>query len=203
MKRLRIGIVDYSVGNHTSVKNSIERLGCGARLSHDRAILENNDLLILPGVGAFAVAMAALHYHHLVDFLRSWVWEGRPLLGICLGMQLLAEQGHEGGLTSGLGLIPGEVVSLGISQWHIGWNHLKICQRDPLLVPFDNSLFYFNHSFVFKDGRESVICQTEHGRPFPSVVRNGSVVGLQFHPEKSQEAGLTLLRHLIQRLCHA
>jgi imidazole glycerol-phosphate synthase subunit HisH len=203
MNRLSVGIVDYDVGNHASLQTVIQKLGYACKLSHKKSVLEECNLLILPGVGAFSKAMDGLYTHQLVNFLQDWAFQGKPLIGICLGMHLCADRGYEGGMREGLGIIPGEVNLIDNSTWHIGWNELNLVRRDPLFIQFESATFYFNHSYVFCNNEDVVIGVADHKKTFPSVIRHGSVIGLQFHPEKSQATGLRLLRHLIDRLCHA
>lgn len=203
MSRLTVGIVDYGVGNHASVWRSLHGLGYRCRVSKEAEALNRTDLLLLPGVGAFSAAMAALQRHGLVEFLQQMAHEQRPILGICLGMQLLAEASHEHCLTAGLGLIPGEVVALGESQWHIGWNTLELIQDDPLLRLSDGQSFYFNHSYTFQGAAEFQVCVARQEKAFPVVIRKGKILGLQFHPEKSQGPGRQLLKTVIEGLCRA
>ena len=204
MKRKTIGIVDYGVGNHLSVLRAFQSLGHRCRVSSDREILESADVLVLPGVGAFPTAMAALHQHKLVDFLGYLAQQGMPIIGLCLGMQLLADKSLEHGTTSGLGLIPGTVRPLQGLKWHIGWNSLESVKQDELLTPSDGESFYFNHSYVF-DVQADCQAAVSHERDssFTVAVRRGNVVGLQFHPEKSQAAGRLLLSRLVEGLDHA
>lgn len=203
MKRLRIGIVDYACGNHASVQSALKSLGYSCTISRYPDALGKLDCLVVPGVGAFPHAMAALHKFNLKDFLCGWALEGKPLVGICLGMQLLASQSHEDGVTEGLGIIPGEVVPLREPRWHIGWNSIERLHRDPLINLDQTSHFYFNHAYMFSGGAEFCLYQSYCGRKLPAIVRRGSVVGLQFHPEKSQHAGQKLLKQIIGGLCDA
>ncbi len=203
MRRIKIGIVDYGVGNHASVWYSLQKLGYRCSVSEETEVLRNTDLLILPGVGAFPTAMTALHDRGLVDFLQQQAREEQPILGICLGMQLLVEASYENHLTAGIGLIPGKVVPLGLSQWHIGWNTLELIQKDPIMALSNGKSFYFNHSYVYQGPSEYQICIARQKKMIPAVIRMGKVLGMQFHPEKSQEAGRQLLKNVIEGLCHA
>lgn len=198
--RRTIGIVDYGVGNQASVWRALHRLGYRCRVSSDPEKLDATDLLLLPGVGSFPAAMERLHAHDLVDYLRHAARGGKPFIGLCLGMQLLAEQSHEHGLTAGLGLIPGEVVPFDGGGWHIGWNAIEQVGADPMFAACDGLAMYFNHSFVFRAPEEYRVYQARTAAAFPVGVRRGNLVGMQFHPEKSQEAGRTLLRALIDGL---
>ena len=203
MSRKTIGIVDYDVGNHASVLRAFQSLNYRCRVSHDPELLAQSDLLVLPGVGAYPAAMRALHACGLVEFLREWVRYGQPLMGLCLGMQLLADRSLEHGTTTGLGLIPGQVVPLESGRCHIGWNTIEVVINDKLLLPSDGESMYFNHSYVFEAPSEYTVCMARLNLPLPVGVRRGNVVGLQFHPEKSQGAGRTLIKNLVEGLAHA
>ena len=203
MSRKTIGIVDYGVGNQASVWRALHKLDYRCRVSSDPKALAQTDILFLPGVGAFPTAMEQLHRHGLVEFLQEEGQRGKPFVGLCLGMQLLAERSHEHGLTAGLGLIPGEVAPFPGGGWHIGWNAIEsIHSDDALFVECDGLAMYFNHSFIFSAPEEyQVYAARLDGAPFPVGVRRGNLVGMQFHPEKSQDAGRALLRTLVEGLC--
>lgn len=203
MSRRTIGIVDYGVGNHASVWRSLHALDYRCRVSRDPEVLTACDLLLLPGVAAFPPAMQALHRHGLAGFLQSHARAGRPLLGICLGMQLLADLSREFGSTAGLGLIPGEVRPLEQASWHIGWNNFEAVGSDPLLRGSDGCAMYFNHSYEFAAAPEYRIGLARLQQPLTVAVRRDNVVGLQFHPEKSQGAGRHALQQVIEGLCRA
>lgn len=203
MSHTTVGIVDYGMGNHASVIHSLRELGFRVRVSTETDVLNGVDLLVLPGVGAFPAAMQALYQRGLVGYLQEQARVQRPILGICLGMELLATASHEHYYTAGLDLIPGEVVPLADSKWHIGWNTVECIVPDPLLQASDGQAFYFNHSFYYQGPTQYQICVSRHPEPFSSVIRRGSVIGVQFHPEKSQAVGRTLLKNLVTGLCHA
>ena len=208
MSRRTIGIVDYGVGNLASVWRALHGLGYRCRISRDREILASTDALLLPGVGAFPAAMQALHDHDMVDFLQVNARAGKPVVGICLGMQLLADTSDEVQLTAGLGLIPGNVneITNAETKWHIGWNTVEILREDEALLPSDGMSFYFNHSFVFNAPNEYVAGVSrinQNQSSFPVIVRRNNTVGLQFHPEKSQSAGHQLLGRVIEGVCRA
>jgi glutamine amidotransferase len=198
-----IGMVDYGVGNHASVAHALRRLGYRVKLSTDPAVLNATDVLVLPGVGAFPPAMQALHRCGLATYLREQVGVGRPLLGICLGMQLLTTASHEHGYTPGLDFIPGEVHQMADTRWHIGWNVLECVNSDSLLRPSHGRHFYFNHSYVYQGPTEHRLAVARNPTPLAAVIRRNNVVGVQFHPEKSQGAGQAMLRNLIEGLAHA
>lgn len=204
MNRKTIGIVDYGVGNHTSVLRTFQILGQRCRVTNDLEILAAADILVLPGVGAFPSAMAALHQFGLVDFLCELARQGKPIIGLCLGMQLLVDESLEHGTTAGLGLIPGTVRHLSSMDWHIGWNSLEMVRPDPIMSPSDGEPFYFNHSYVLDvpDAYQAAVSRVKKSC-FTAAVRRGNVVGLQFHPEKSQTAGKELLARLVEGLGHA
>lgn len=199
--RRTIGIVDYGVGNHASVWRALHGLGYRCRVSSEPEVLSGADLLLLPGVGAFGAAMEALHRHDLVEYLRNQSREGKPIVGLCLGMQLLADASLEHGFTAGLGLIPGQVVPLDQSRWHIGWNSIEVVGDDAAFRPSDGNSMYFNHSYVFQAAPEYQACLARLDAPFPVAVRRNNLVGIQFHPEKSQAAGHRLLRNVVEGLC--
>ena len=203
MSNITVGIVDYGMGNHASVIQSLRGLGFRVRVSAEPEGLDGTDVLVLPGVGAFPAAMQVLHQRGLVSYLKQQAREQRPIIGICLGMQLLTSASHEFQYTAGLDLIPGEVVALTGAKWHIGWNTLECVQSDLLLQTSDGQAFYFNHSFCYQGPSEYQIGLSRHPRPFASVIRRGNVVGIQFHPEKSQAAGRALLKNLIPGLINA
>jgi imidazole glycerol phosphate synthase glutamine amidotransferase subunit len=200
VSRKVIGIVEYGVGNHTSVERAFKKLEYRCRTSCDTKTLAHSDLIVLPGVGAYPAAMAALQTRGLVEFLREWAISGQPMIGLCLGMQLLADSSLEHGTTTGLRVIPGQVVPLNPAQWHIGWNTIEVMNNDELLLPSDGESFYFNHSFTFKAPVEYQVSVARMNQPITVGVRIGNVVGLQFHPEKSQRAGSTMLKNLVEGL---
>jgi glutamine amidotransferase len=200
---LTIGLIDYGMGNHASVTHSLRQLGLRVRVGDTPEVLDSADVLLLPGVGAFPAAMRELHRRGLVDYLQEQARAQRPIVGICLGMQLLASASWEHEHTAGLDLVPGEIVPFADGGWQIGWNTLEVVQPDPLLLPSDGEAFYFNHSFHFRGPDEFQFARTRHATPFASIIRRGNVVGLQFHPEKSQLAGRTLLRNLMEGLANA
>jgi glutamine amidotransferase len=203
MTQRTIGVVDYGVGNLASVCRTLNTLGYRTRVSRDFEVLDNVDLLLLPGVGAFPPAMAALHRYNLVEYLQRSARQARPIVGICLGMQLMADVSTEHQTTPGLALIPGQVSALTDGHWHIGWNTIEVLDRDPLLQPSDGQPLYFNHSYIFETAREYQVGLARLNDPFVVAVRRGNVCGLQFHPEKSQFAGRQLLRNVIEGMCGA
>ena len=197
-----IAIVDYGVGNLFSLSSSLKALGLEAEVTRDPERLRAADRIILPGVGAFGDAKAKLDDTGLVPVIREEAAR-RPLLGICLGMQLLFDRGFEYGEHPGLGLVPGEVVDLRgdledktLKVPLMGWNSLQIVKDDPLLRYFrDGEYVYYVHSFYAKDCAASTLGTSQYGNvAVTGAVRNGNVWGTQFHPEKSGDAGLRLLK---------
>jgi glutamine amidotransferase len=203
MSRKTIGIVDYGVGNHASIHHAFQALNYRCFTSWDPELLAESDLVVLPGVGAYPTAMKALHTRGLVGFLRDWARDSQPLIGLCLGMQLLADESYENGITTGLGLIPGQVVPLVSERCHVGWNTIEVTNADKLLLPSDRETVYFNHSYVFDAPKEYQTCIARWDQQFVAGVRRGKMVGLQFHPEKSQIGGRRMLRNLVEGLIYA
>ena len=199
-----IAIVDYQMGNLRSVQKAFERVGHEAVITADAAQLADADKIVLPGVGAFEDAMRELIDRNLVEPIRRAVAENRPLLGICLGMQLLFDKSFENGEHQGLGVLPGQVVHFDLpSEYkvpHMGWNQVEPQQPTPLLKGIENGThFYFVHSYyVVPDDPQAVAGTTDYGPAFCSVVARDNLFATQFHPEKSQEFGLQILRNFAQ-----
>lgn len=194
-------IVDYGIGNIASVRNALDRLGVSSRVSADEADMAQAAGVILPGVGAFAAAMDHLRQRGLVEALtRHVLLGGKPYLGICLGMHILARDSDEGGQAEGLGWIESSVrrvpVSNGRSLPHVGWNAVWFGPDDSLFAGLPpGSHFYFDHSYCYASDPPETSCRCEYGTVFPTAVRRGNILGVQFHPEKSQRSGLKLLRN--------
>ncbi|MBQ2315850.1 MAG: imidazole glycerol phosphate synthase subunit HisH [Clostridia bacterium] len=200
-----VAIVDYGVGNLFSVKSSFAAIGAEAVVTDNAKVLEAADCILLPGVGAFEDAIKKLHDSGLDTVLKQLASSGKPLMGICLGMQLLFEKSYEYGIHQGLGLIKGEVrpirdvAPVNLKVPHIGWNALDIKRDSPLLKNVKSGdCVYFVHSYYATDCEESVIATTEYGAPITAAVQSGNIMGCQFHPEKSGEVGLSILRAFVQ-----
>ena len=201
MSRKFVGIVDYGMGNHASVKHCLQKLGHRVTISREQEILNKSDLLILPGVGAFPAAMKALHKYGLVNFIKKVAQSEKPIIGICLGMELLATSSLEQEYTHGLDLIKGEVKPLPNKKWHIGWNTVNVINNFKDFKIIDGSSFYFNHSYHFKASKNETLALAYNKEKIAAIVRRKNIVGLQFHPEKSQHAGIKLFQILIKELC--
>lgn len=201
---VKVGIVDCAISNLTSVLNAFRYLGADVTVISNPDSLEYCTHLVLPGVGSFASGITNLKRTGFVSPIREWARAGRPLIGMCLGMQLLAEEGEEFGLSKGLGIIPARIVRVktddpSLRLPHIGWNDVQQRGDSRLLagtgVP---SIYYFVHSYVYDNPQAEYvtgICQ--YGGPQVAVVERGNVFGTQFHPEKSQKHGLALLKKFI------
>lgn len=196
-----IGILDLQLGNLRSVANSVYALGFDYQFIESASMLEDMTHLIIPGVGHFQAAMDYLHQSQLITAIQHFHASRRPILGICLGMQLLATVGYEGGETPGLGWIPGMVQRF-VAQPklkipHVGWNTVHFQCAHPLFEEIKNQRdFYFVHSYHFVCAEVHAIgATTEYGTLFPSIVLHQHVAGVQFHPEKSQKNGLKLLEN--------
>jgi imidazole glycerol-phosphate synthase subunit HisH len=198
----RIAVVDYGVGNRRSVVKALEHVGAVVSLTGDADRIASADGVVVPGVGAFGAAMASLREAGLDQTIIAVAARGLPVLGICLGMQLLFERSYELGETAGLGLIAGEVTRLqvgtsGLRVPHIGWNDVRFERPSPLLdgLPEPGAAFYHVHSYAARPvDHGAVIATTEYGERFATIVGSGNVLGTQFHPEKSSTHGLELLR---------
>jgi glutamine amidotransferase len=199
-RAVRVAVLDYGAANMVSITRALAAVGAEVSVADDSAGMSGVDAIVIPGVGAAAPAMIHLRERGLVAPIRDWVGAGKPCLGICLGFQLLFDASDEGGAET-LGLLAGRTVPLVDAPTlpHIGWNSVEVVRSHPLFEGVaDGSYFYFVHSFVPAPADESlVIARTTHGRPFASAVARGSLYGLQFHPEKSSEAGLRMLSNFV------
>ena len=200
-----IAIVDYGVGNLFSLRCSLAAIGAEVCVTSDRLVLEQADHILLPGVGAFEDAARKLRSGGLDQVLIRLAKQGKPLLGICLGMQLLFDKSYEYGEHTGLGLIPGEVVPMAgsipaeLKIPHIGWNGLHKCQAHPLLKNIqEGDCVYFVHSYYADRCDGSVIATAEYGKDITAAVAHRNVYGCQFHPEKSGPVGLAILKAFLE-----
>jgi len=196
-----IAIVDYGVGNLFSLNSSLQMIGAESIVTADEAVLRSADKILLPGVGAFEDAARKLRDSGLADILKELAQEGKPLLGICLGMQMLFEKSYEYGEHEGLGLIPGsvkpirDVIPEDYKIPHIGWNGLHFRAENPLFKYVkEGDCVYFVHSFYGADCDEYTVATAEYGAELTAAVARGNVYGCQFHPEKSGNVGLSILK---------
>lgn len=196
-----IGIIDYGVGNLFSLASSLKAIGYDAVVTGDPQVIEKADKLILPGVGAFGDAVQKLRDSGLDKVVIDWAKQGKPLLGICLGMQMLFDKSFEYGEYEGLSLIKGQVVSMegalpqSLKIPHIGWNALHFKKANPLFKYIhDGDCVYFVHSYFATDCDEALLATTEYGLEMTAAVADKNVFGCQFHPEKSGKVGLNILK---------
>lgn len=204
MTQITVGIVDYGVGNYASLKYALKKIGYRCRISADSHVLQLCDIIFLPGVGTFPIAMKSLRQNELDIFLLEYAHKRKPIIGICLGMQLLTDASYEQLYTSGLGLIHGEIIPLEKPKYHVGWNTLESIREDEIFNKMvKEDTFYFNHSYIYHGPEEHQVCVTRADTLITSVIRSGLIIGVQFHPEKSQLAGRLLLKYLIDELCCA
>ena len=200
-----IAIIDYGVGNLFSLKSSLKEIGAEAVVTSDEKVIAEADRIILPGVGAFEDAARKLRESGMAEVVKREAASGKPMMGICLGMQLLFDVGYEYGVHEGLGLIRGsvrpiaDVIPAGYKIPHIGWNLLKFRQESPLFKYIkEGDYVYFVHSYYAAECDESVIAVTEYGAELTAAVANGNVYGCQFHPEKSGEVGMKILKAFVE-----
>lgn len=202
-----IAIVDYGVGNLFSLSRSLAYVGADACVTGDREKIKRADKILLPGVGAFGDAIKKLKDAQLDEVLVSEVKKGKPMLGICLGMQLLFDKSFEYGEHAGLGLIKGEIrpiadkIGKTLKVPHIGWNSLEFTDKKSEIFKYisDGDFVYFVHSYYAANCEESVIAKAEYGAKLTAAVQCGNVYGCQFHPEKSGKTGLAILRAFCER----
>ncbi len=199
-----IAIIDYGMGNLRSAQKALEKVGCEAGITENPDDLKNADAGILPGVGAFRDCYEGLKHKGFVEPIREFVQAGKPLLGICIGLQLLFEYGEEGGGSEGLGIFKGKVIRFpaakmtGLKVPHMGWNFVQPVnnKNNPLLPSGQGGYAYFVHSYFPQPTEENLTLATCHyGISFPCIVGKGAVFGVQFHPEKSQQFGLEILKN--------
>jgi len=189
--------VDYDMGNLRSVRKGFQAVGSSAVITRDADAVKNADALVLPGVGAFGLCMEKLRGYGLVEPIRDFVESGKPFLGICLGLQLLFEESREFGTEKGLAILKGRVARFpheGLKVPHMGWNSVNIKKTSRLLEGInEGEYFYFVHSFYVEPDEEVALCKTDYSVNFVSAIEKGNIFATQFHPEKSQQAGLKIL----------
>jgi glutamine amidotransferase len=200
-----IAIIDYGAGNLNSIQKALEFVGEETVILEEGKVeeLAKYDGLVLPGVGAFPGAMKRLKENNFVDFIEKFVATGKPFLGVCLGMQLLFEWGFEDQKTAGLGLLKGDIIKMETEYKipHMGWNQLEIIKDDPLFKDLpENPHFYFVHSYQLAEVTDEVLAAVGYGSTVPAVVRKDNVIAFQFHPEKSGDNGIQLLKNFRELL---
>ncbi|MBX3116200.1 MAG: imidazole glycerol phosphate synthase subunit HisH [Cryobacterium sp.] len=197
-----VSLIDYGLGNIGSVSNMLKHVGAEVKLVSRPEDVVASDRVLLPGVGAFDEGVRRLEERGLIEPLRTFAETGRPLFGICLGMQLLLDRSDEG-KSNGLGLVPGHSERFtdqpGLRIPHMGWNTISKQRNDPLLSGLSTeSRFYFVHSYrVILDRQEDELATTDYPNPFTSMIRSANVIGAQFHPEKSHDFGMTIFRNFL------
>lgn len=202
---MKIAIIDYDIGNLRSVEKAFTSQGLPAEVTKDEQVIRNADKLVLLGVGAFGYAMDNLRKYGFDKLIQEAAVAGKPIIGLCVGLQMLFEEGHEFGVHKGLGLLPGKVIKFpdGVRVPHVGWNQVEYhngSAQQPIFrgLP-DQSFYYFVHSYYVEPADEScVMGVTDYGLRYASICGRGGVVGVQFHPEKSQAAGLHLLKNFAE-----
>ncbi|MFZ5989873.1 MAG: imidazole glycerol phosphate synthase subunit HisH [Bacillota bacterium] len=202
-----IAVIDYEVGNLRSVEKALHFIGCEAKVSSDKEFILNADAVVLPGVGAFADAMQSLGKYGMIEVINKVIESKKPFLGICLGMQLLFDYSEEGGQdVQGLGILRGAIKQLpddmNLKVPHMGWNSLELKGESPLFKGISkNPYVYFVHSYYLDtDDKDIVIASTNYGINFSVAVQKGSIYATQFHPEKSGEVGLNMLRNFVNSI---
>jgi glutamine amidotransferase len=198
----RITIVDYQMGNLRSVEKALEHVGAKVEITSDAAKILKADKLILPGVGTFGDAMRELRNRDLIEPLKTSIAQGKPFLGICLGLQLLFEKGYEGGEHEGLGVLKGNVIRFDLPKQykvpHMGWNNVTSVQKNvPLLEGLspEPSMYFVHSYYVVPSDRSLIWLEADYGHRFCAAIRQGNLYATQFHPEKSQREGLQMLRN--------
>jgi glutamine amidotransferase len=200
-----IAIIDYGAGNLNSIQKALKFVGEETIVLEEGKVedLDKYDGLVLPGVGAFPGAMKRLKENNFVDFIDKFVATGKPFLGVCLGMQLLFEWGFEDQKTEGLGLLKGNIIKMATDYKipHMGWNQLEIIKNDPLFKGLpENPHFYFVHSYQLAEVTDEVLAAVGYGTTVPAVIRKDNVIAFQFHPEKSGDNGIQLLKNFRELL---
>jgi len=196
----RVVVVDYRTSNLLSITKALQHVGADIRLTQDAEEIINADKLVLPGVGAFGAAMHNIEALGIKDALVNFGRSGKPIIGICLGMQLLFDVSFELGIHEGLSLVPGEIVAFNsnVKVPHMGWNQVKFTKTSRLFHDITDSYYaYFVHSYFAKADDDYVLGVTEYGIKFPVVIEKGNIFGIQFHPEKSQTFGLKILENFL------
>ena len=195
----KIAVVDYGVGNISSIFGTLNRLGCDTYVGNNEKDLQNSDLVILPGVGTFPSAIKNLNKKKLILPIKKIAKKNKPILGICLGMQLLTNSSKELKFSQGLGLIPGKVLNLNSKKFNIGWSSISVKEKN-MFSNFSKKYFYFQHQFRYFGPKSFIYSVSNTKEKIPCIIKNKNIVGVQFHPEKSQDNGLNFLNKIIQNI---
>lgn len=198
-----IAIIDYGAGNTFNVQKAFDFLGVETVLTSDPKVIDQSSAVVLPGVGAFKAAMDNLQTAGLVDIIKTTVANGKPLLGICLGMQMLFDYSEEYGQTTGLGLIPGKVVAIPDGDLlvpQMGWNQQILHKPTSVFKKVANQYTYFVHSYYAQTDPQYITSTVDYGVQVPAIVERDQVIGMQFHPEKSGQVGLQLLKDFVEKV---
>ena len=196
MLKKKISILDYCVGNQSSIKASLLRLGCAnVIITKNKKILENSELLILPGVGNFEEAITNLKKDDLIKFLKKLIKEGLPTLGICLGLQILFSKSEEAFAFKGLNLVKGNIFKL--NKKNIGWYQIKTNKKNNLFSFLNNQFFYFNNSYALEASNQYTHSTSSNYEKIPAIIKKKNIIGVQFHPEKSQFSGDYFLKKIL------
>jgi glutamine amidotransferase len=195
-----VALVDYGAGNLRSVENALRQVGAGVVVTRDPEVVSRADRVVVPGQGSMPECAAAMQRSGVADSLRQAIDAGRPVLGICVGLQLLFEDGEEAGGAKGLRILRGRIARLPaeVKLPHIGWSPVRLVgEREPLFAPLDGEYVYFAHSFAAPADAPGVALLATHGRPYCAALARGNLYATQFHPEKSQRVGLALLERFV------
>ena len=196
----RITIINYKVGNQKSLEFFFNTIGYETVLTENPKVLKKAELIILPGIGAFPTAMKSLKENNLENIIKQKAKENVPIIGICLGMQLLATKSYEFSETNGLNLIPGKVIKIPKEEFHIGWNTLEKVNSMTKLWYSNEDSFYFNHSYFFEGEEKYINAKSNLKINIPAIISKNNIYGIQFHPEKSQQSGKNLMINLLNEL---
>jgi imidazole glycerol-phosphate synthase subunit HisH len=192
----KVTIVDYGVGNLSSLSGTLEKLNCSVSVTKNAKDLKNSDLIILPGVGAFPHAMDKLKENNLVKTIKKLSINGKYILGICLGMHLLTECSNEIKYTKGLKILPGKIISFKNNKHNIGWSSIKLLEKKSYFYPLNNKFFYFQHRYLYLGPSKYKVSTS---KDVTSIIKYKNTFGVQFHPEKSQLAGIEFLKILLEK----
>jgi imidazole glycerol-phosphate synthase subunit HisH len=195
-----VALVDYGAGNLRSVENALRQVGASVVVTRDPSVVARADRVVVPGQGSMPECAAAMERSGVADALEEAIASGRPVLGICVGLQLLFERGVEAGGARGLGVLPGTIDRLPstVKLPHIGWSQVQLTgERPPLFAPMDGEYVYFAHSYAAPADAPGVALLATHGRPYCAALARGNLFATQFHPEKSQKVGLALLERFV------